>query len=274
MKGKVVLITGASSGIGKALAYEYASHNYNIAISARRENLLKNIAKDLIEKYKVKVYFAKCDVSIEDDTKLFIERAVNKLGKIDVLINNAGISQRSLFRNTDLSVIRKLMEVNYWGTVYTTKYALPYLEKTKGSIIAISSISGYTPLPARTAYASSKYAIHGFLESLRLEYYDKGIHIMVATPSFTKSEIRQNALVEDGSKQGDSPKDEDNLMTAEYVAKKVYKAMQKRKRTVIIPGLKGRLFIKFIQLFPNLSDWFIFTQMKKEKDSPLSKFNL
>jgi len=269
MNKKVALITGASSGIGKALAYTFASQNFNLVLAARRIELLNHIANDLKDKFNVEVIAVKTDVSIEEDAKNFVNIAAEKFDRIDVLINNAGISQRSIFSNTNLDVIKKVMSVNYWGAVFCTKYALPYLDKSKGSVIAISSISGYTPLPARTAYASSKYALHGFMESLRLEYLNKGVHVLVATPSFTASEIRINALTENGNPQGFTPKDESKLMTAEYVAEKVFIAYKRKKRTLILPKIMGFLFIKFIQLFPNWSDRFIYSQMKKEEKTPI-----
>lgn len=270
MNRKVAVITGASSGIGKALAYTFAAKNFDLAICARRDDLLNDIANDIISKHSVDVYVFKADISMKDEAESFVKSSIEKFNRIDVLINNAGISQRSLFEETDLIVFERLIGVNYWGAVYCVKFSLPYILESKGSIIAISSISGYTPLPARTAYASSKYALHGFLESLRIELLKKGVNVLVATPSFTESEIRIKALTHEGDQQGFSPKDENKLMTAEYVAEKVYKAYLKKKRTLVLPSFIGNLFIKFYQLLPKIADKFIYTQMKKEKDTPLN----
>jgi len=269
MNRKVAIITGASSGIGKALAYTFAAQNFDLAICARRYHLLMDIANDIISKHNVVVHAVKTDISLKNEAENFVKTTIEKFNRIDVLINNAGISQRSLFEKTDLKVFEKLIGVNYWGAVYCTKFSLPYILKSKGSIIAISSISGYTPLPARTAYSSSKYALHGFLESLRIELLKKGVNVLVATPSFTESEIRIKALTHDGGQQGYSPKDEAKLMTAEYVAEKVYKAYIMKKRTLVLPSFVGNLFIKFNQIFPKIADKFIYTQMKKEKNTPI-----
>ena len=171
----------------------------------------------------------KTDVSIESDCKNLVEQTIQKFGKIDILINNAGISMRALFEETELSVIKKLMDINFWGTVYCTKFALPYLLKSKGSVVGVSSIAGYKGLPGRTGYSSSKFAMHGFLEVLRIENMKKDLHVLTACPGFTASNIRNTALAADGSQQGESPRDEDKMMSAEEVAEKIIQAIEKKK---------------------------------------------
>lgn len=267
MSGKVCIITGASSGIGKALAYEYASRDYNISISARRENLLLEIATDIESKYKVDVLTVKADVSIEKDCKRIIDQTIERFGQIDTLINNAGISQRALLKDLPLSSLKEVMGVNYWGAVYCTKFALEHLLKTKGSVIAVSSISGFSPLPARTGYCSSKYAIHGFLEALRIENIETGLHVMIAAPEYTSTEIRKHAIVAGGKKQGESPRDENNMLTPEFVAYRIAKGASKRRRTLVI-GKMGTLTVLITRLFPKLSDRLIYNYIKKEANSP------
>lgn len=267
MKGKVSIITGASSGIGKALAFELASKGSNIVITARRINLLENIQKEITEKYDAKVLAIKADVSNSEDCKNIITKTIEHFGKIDILINNAGISQRAMFDKLELDVIRKVMDVNYWGTVNTTKFALPYIKKSKGSIVAISSISGFSPLPARTGYCSSKYAIHGFMESLRIENLKNGVHIMVAAPEYVASEIREHALMNDGKEQGKSPREEKEMLTAEYVAYRIVKGIKKRRRTMVI-GKKGAIAVGVSRFLPKLSDRLVYYYIKKEENSP------
>jgi short-subunit dehydrogenase len=267
MKGKVSIITGASSGIGKALAYELANKGSDIVITARRINLLENIQKEIIDKYNTKVLVIKADISNSEDCKTIIIKTIEHFGKIDILINNAGISQRAMFDVLELDVIKKVMDVNYWGTVNTTKYALPYIKESKGSIVAISSISGFSPLPARTGYCSSKYAIHGFMESLRIENLKNGVHVMVAAPEYVASEIREHALLDDGREQGKSPREEKEMLTAEYVAYRIVKGIRKRRRTMVI-GKKGAIAVGVSRFLPKLSDRLVYYYIKKEENSP------
>ncbi len=267
MKDKVSIITGSSSGIGKALSYELASKGSHIVLVARRENILKEIAKDIEHLYHVKTLIVKADLSLQDDCKKLIENTISTFGKIDILINNAGISQRAMFADLDLNVIHKVMNINYWASVYTTKYALPYLLETKGSVIAVSSISGFTPLPARTGYCSSKYALHGFMESLRIEHLKTGLHVMVVAPEYVASEIREHALMGDGNEQGKSPREEKKMLSAEYVAKRIVKGITKRRRTMVI-GKIGTINVVLYKLLPKITDKLIYNYIKKETNSP------
>lgn len=267
MKDKVVVITGASSGIGKALAFEYASKGAKVVIGARNHDKLIEIAEEI----KLKggdVAFAQTDVSVELDCKNLILTAVERFGKIDILINNAGISMRALFQNTKLEVLKKVMDINFWGTVYCTKYALPYILKEKGTIVGVSSIGGVVGLPARSAYSSSKFAMQGFLKTLRVEYLKKGINVLVAYPGFTSSNIRNAALSGDGSQQGESPRDEQKMMTAEAVAIQIYRAVEKRRNKIVLTT-EGKLIVFLNNFFPNWIDKMVYRELAKEPDSPL-----
>ncbi|MCK5846619.1 MAG: SDR family oxidoreductase [Bacteroidales bacterium] len=267
MENKISIITGASSGIGKALAYELAQRGSNVVLVARRKELIDKISEDINSKYQVKVLAIKADISIEEDCKMFIEKTMNKFGKIDILINNAGISQRAMFADLHLDVIKKVMDVNYWGTVYSTKYALPYILKTKGSIVAVTSISGMQPLPARTGYCASKYAVHGFMDSLRIEHLKTGVHVMIAAPAYVSSEIREHALLSDGSEQGDSPRNEKGMLSAEIVAKRIVKGITKKRRTMLI-GNRGIIAIGLARFTPKFMDRLTYYTIKKEENSP------
>jgi len=266
MNKKVVLITGASSGIGKALAFEFAARNYRIVISARNEKNLNEVKNSLVNK-NCEVISVIADVSIENDCQKIIDTAISTFGQIDILINNAGISMRAIFEELELKVLHKLMDTNFWGTVNCTKFALPWLLKSKGSVTAISSIAGFAPLPGRTGYSSSKYAIHGFLQTLRVENINKGLHVMIAAPGFTASNIRMTALVADGSQQGETPQDEDKLMSADKVAFIIANGIEKRKRTVIMTT-QGKLTVLLYKFFPKFMDKVIYKHMSKEPDSP------
>src|ERR1019366_6162034 len=140
--------------------------------------------------------------TVEEDCKHLINQAITTFGKIDVLVNNAGISMRALFKDVDISVLKAVMDVNFWGTVYCTKYAMPEILKTKGSIVGVSSIAGYKGLPGRTGYSASKFAMNGFLDALRVENLKTGVHILTACPGFTASNIRNTALNKTGTPQG------------------------------------------------------------------------
>lgn len=266
MNGKTVIITGASSGIGKALAFETAKKGAQIVIAARREDRLIEI-KNKLESQGHEVLYVKTDVSSETDCKNLIEKTIEKFGKIDILINNAGISMRASFNDLDLNVLRTVMGVNYWGTVYCTKYAMPWLLKSKGSVVAVSSITGYAGLPGRTGYASSKFAVHGFMESLRMENYKTNLHVMVVAPGFTESEVRMKALTADGSQQGETPKAEDKLMTAEEVAVRIVKAIKKRRNTLVM-SFEGKISVALRKFAPRLLDLLTYNIMKKEPNSP------
>ena len=267
MNNKVCIITGASSGIGKALSYELAKQGNNVVLVARREELIKTISMDISNKYGIISLAIKADVSIESDCKVFISKTIDKFGKIDILINNAGISQRAMFADLQLDVIKRVMDVNYWGTVYASKYALPHILKTKGSIVAVTSISGMSPLPARTGYCSSKYAVHGFMDSLRIEHLKTGIHIMIAAPEYVASEVREHALLSDGKEQGKSPRNEKGMLSAENVARRIVKGIKKKRRTMLI-GTKGKMAVGLARFTPKFMDKLTYYAIKKEDDSP------
>ena len=266
MKNKVCIITGASSGIGKALAFEAASQDAKLVLASRNITELDLIKKQLEEK-GCEVMTIKTDVSSEVDCQNLIEKTVQHFGTIDILINNAGISMRAIFEETNVDVLKRLMDVNFWGTVYCTKFALPHILKTRGSIVGISSVAGYKGLPGRTGYSASKFAMQGFLEVLRIENMHKGLHVLIACPGFTASNIRNAALAKDGSMQGESPRDESKMMTAEETAKKIIKAIGKRKHRIILTS-QGKMTVILNRFFPKFMDKMVYNHMAKEPDSP------
>lgn len=263
---KVVIITGASSGIGKSLVEVYYEHGFNVVMAARNLEKMQEIVSSL-PKEENRCLPVKTDVSKEEDCINLIEQAIKEFGQIDILINNAGISMRALFVNLELQVIKKLMAVNFWGAVFCTKHALPHLLKSKGSVVAVSSIAGYVGLPARTGYSSSKAALQGFFNTLRTENLKTGLHVMVAAPGFTTSNIRKTALMADGSQQGETPRNENNMMSSEEVARKIYRAVRKRKRSLILTAT-GKFLVLYNKIFPKLMDRVVYNQLAKEPDSP------
>ena len=266
LKGKVVVITGASSGIGEAMARLYSKMGAKVVLGARNEEKLSLLAQ-IINNEGGEAVFCTTDVTKEGDCKQLIDKAVEAFGGIDVLICNAGISMRAIFDDVDLSVLHRLMDVNFWGTVYCAKYALPYLQASKGSLVGISSVAGLHGLPGRTGYSASKYAMTGLLETIRVENIKKGLHVMVACPGFTASNVRFSALVADGSQQGSTPREEGKMMTAEEVARIVAKGIAKRKRHCLMES-EGRA-THFVKKFaPALLDRIFYWVMSKEPDSP------
>jgi short-subunit dehydrogenase len=268
LNDKVVVITGASSGIGKALAIEFARRGANLVVAARQYVALCQLTEQLIKEFNIKAVAVQCDVSIEEDCALLIKQSVLTFGKIDTLINNAGISMRALFKDVDLKVLKTLMDVNFWGTVYCTKYALPHLLKTKGSVVGVSSVAGYKGLPGRSGYSASKFAMNGFLDVLRVENLKTGIHVMTACPGFTASNIRNTALARDGSQQGESTLEEDKMMTAEEVAKNIADGVEKRSRVLIMTS-QGKLAVLLSKFIPATLDKLVYKTFAKEKDSLL-----
>jgi len=268
MSGKVVIITGASSGIGRALAMEYAKRGALLSLAARRIDKLNEL-QAILESSEVLV--TKTDVTSESACKELIDRTIQRFGRIDVLINNAGLSMRALFDDIDLNSFKQVMDVNFYGTVYCTKYALPYLISSKGSLVGIISVAGHVGLPARSAYSASKFAVRGLLDTIRLENLYTGLHVLVAAPGFTTSEIRKSALTANGLPQGETPRKEENMMSAGECALLVVNAIEKRERSLVLTFKEGKLSVFLGKFFPKLLDRLTFSLMAKEHDSPLGK---
>ena len=267
LKDKVIVITGASSGIGEAMARTYAAQGAKVVLGARSVEKLQRLA-DEIRTAGGQAAFCGVDVVSEEECRKLIDTAVEAFGRIDVLICNAGISMRAIFDDVDLSVLHRLMDVNFWGTVNCCKYALPYLQASRGSVVGISSVAGLHGLPGRTGYSASKYAMTGFLETLRIENLKKGLHVMIACPGFTASNVRFSALTADGSQQGETPRDEAKMMTAEEVARIVARGILRRKRLCLME-IEGRA-THFVKKFaPAFLDRMFYLVMSREPDSPL-----
>ena len=264
-KDKVIIVTGASSGIGLAACRLFGRLGAKVVMAARSFDKLCSLAPSVAPEDHVLA--VRCDVSDEQDCKDLVKSAVDRFGRIDILVNNAGLSMRAMFKDLDLSVIHKLMDVNFWGTVNCTKYALPYLLESKGQVVGVISIAGYSALPARTGYSSSKYAIRGFLDTLRIEHIKDGLGVLVFAPGYTSSNVRNAALTADGSPQGETPLDEDKLMSAEDCALHLARGLEKRKSEVILTGL-GRATVWAHRLFPRLTDKLTYKYIARETDSP------
>jgi len=245
---KVVVITGGSDGIGKALIESLIPLGAKVATCGRSHD---KIYKLQMEYSHVLLHAVACDISNELECRRFIESTIETFGGIDILINNAGISMRALFLDTE--VTRKVMEINFLGAVYCTKYALPSILKNNGTIVGVSSTAGYRGLPGRSAYSASKFALQGWLESLRTELLHSGVHVMWVCPGFTASNIRMAALDSHGETRGESVLNEGSLMSAEVCSRHILRAIEKRRRTLVLTFL-GKVTVLINKVAPSLAD--------------------
>jgi short-subunit dehydrogenase len=247
---KVVVITGGSDGIGKALIEKLIPLGAKVATCGRNHDKLYRLQ---MQYSNVMLHAVACDVSNEQECRRFIESTIETFGGIDILINNAGISMRSLFNDTQMDTMRKVMEINFFGALYCTRYALDSILERKGMVVGVSSIAGYRGLPGRSGYSASKFALQGWLESLRTELLHSGTQVMWVCPGFTASNIRNAALTAKGSAQGESPLEESKLMTAEECASRIVRGIERRQRTVILT-FGGRAEIFLSKFLPGLAD--------------------
>ncbi|MEO8823397.1 MAG: SDR family oxidoreductase [Ginsengibacter sp.] len=249
-ENKIIVITGGTDGIGKALVKEFLNKGTKVATCSRTPEKLDTLKTEFAGK---PLFTMVADVSKEEDCKNFIKKTIDEFKGIDVLINNAGISMRALFKDTDLSTLKKVMDINFWGTVYCTKFALDSIIERKGSIVGIASIAGHRGLPGRSGYSASKAAVIRWMETIRTELLDTGVNVMWVSPGFTASNTRYAALGENGEPVKESKLDEGKIMTAEECAGHIVKAIEKRKRTLVLT-FTGKEAIFMNKFFPDLAD--------------------
>lgn len=261
------MITGASSGIGRATAIRLAEEGAKVVLGARSGERLQTLVSEIRENGGEAVA-QPTDVTDPKQCRALVERAVAEYGGLDILINNAGISMRALADEVNTDTLRRVMEVNFWGTVYCTQAALPKLREARGVLLAVSSVAGFHGLPGRSGYSASKFAIHGFMESVRIENLDVGLQVTIVAPGFTASEIRSHALLGDGKEQGGTPRDETKLMPAERVAKHITRAIRKGKRNKII-SYEAQIIALMQRILPLWIDRKIYKSMADEPGSPL-----
>ncbi len=251
--GKTVLITGASEGIGRALALELAAEGANLVLAARNAARLEEAATACAARGAAVECFV-MDVARAEDCRACVARAVARFGGLDVLVNNAGVTMWARFDAvTDFSVYERLLKVNYLGAVHMTAAALPHLKATQGLLVAVASIAGLTGVPERTGYAASKHAMVGFFESLRIELAGSGVDVTIVAPDFVVSEIHRRATGPDGRPLGQTPMQERRIMTAAQCAHLIAGAMRRRQR-LLITSARGRLGRWARLLVPRLVD--------------------
>ena len=249
-KDKVVVVTGGTDGIGKALVDALLNMGAKVATCGRNHDKLYHLQSEYPSAY---LHTMVADVSSENDCRRFMETTIRAFGGIDILINNAGVSMRALLKEAKTEVIQKVMDINFYGTVWCTKYALDSIIARKGTIVGVSSIAGYRGLPGRSGYSASKFAVQGWLEAIKTELMADGVHVMWVCPGFTTSNIRNAALSKDGTSHGETPMDESKMMSAEACAAHILKAIRKKKRTLVLT-FTGKRTVFMQKFFPKLAD--------------------
>ncbi|MEO6304134.1 MAG: SDR family oxidoreductase [Bacteroidia bacterium] len=250
-KDKVIWITGASSGIGEALALQLAKAGARLILSARREDELKRVAA-FTKLPELDLMILPFDLADTKNASGLVAQIMNKFGRIDILVNNGGYSQRSAAIETPVEIDRQLMEVNYFSYVALTKAVLPYMKRQKnGRIIAISSIAGKFGFYLRTSYSAAKHAIHGFFESLRLETEDFGIKTLIVCPGKIKTNVSFNAVTATGVSHNKMDESHEEAMTAEECARQIIAGILNNKEEIYIGG-KEILMVKIKRFFPKL----------------------
>lgn len=252
LSGKVLWITGASSGIGEALAYALARKNAKLILSARRKEELARVKGNCPAAAQADIRMLPLDLEKSDTLRLSVDAAVQLFGHIDILINNGGISQRSMVAETSLSVDRKLMEVNYFGTVALTKHLLPHFIRRKaGHFITVSSVTGKFGTPYRSGYAASKHALHGFFDALRAEHHKDNIRVTMVCPGFIRTPITLSALTADGSPLNKMDEAQYKGKPVDWCARKIVSAIEKNREEIYIGG-REVMAVYLKRFFPRL----------------------
>jgi dehydrogenase/reductase SDR family protein 7B len=254
-QNKVVWITGASSGIGEALAYEFSKLNARLIISSRRKDELERVKERCLKLGSRAVEILPLDLANANVLALTTEAAINAFGQIDILINNGGVSQRGLAKDTSLEVDRKIFEINYFGTIALTKAVVPqFIKQGHGHFVTVTSVTGKLGTPYRSSYAASKHALHGFFDSLRAELWKDNPNILVTlvTPGWTNTNLSLTALMGDGSAQGKKDETHEHGLTPEFVANKIVQAIKNKKRELLVAGMKESMAVYVNRFFPNL----------------------
>lgn len=252
MKGKVVWITGASSGIGEALAYAFARSGAKLVLSARRASELIRV-KENCKMNVDDVLVLPLDIEHTETFAPALQTVLNRFGTIDVLVNNAGISQRSLVKETPLAVDKRLMDINYLGTVALTKTVLPtMLGKQQGQVVVVTSAVGKFGSPWRSGYSASKHALHGFFDAMRAELYDDNIKVLLVCPGFVRTNVSINALNEKGEPLKQMDEATAKGLSPDDVANQILRAIENGKEEVVIGGLKEKFGVWMKRHFPSI----------------------
>lgn len=263
-KGKVVVVTGGASGIGAAICERFGREGASIGILDRDKRKLVDIEKSF-KVQGIEVLALYCDITNEKSCGKSIGAIIKRFGGIDVLVNNAGVTQRSAFRRTSIEVYRRVMDINFFGALHCTKAALESLIERRGTIVVTSSVAGVAPLLGRTAYSASKHALHGLFESLRTEIKELGVHVMMLCPGFTSTDLQKSALDADGSVTTHPQSLVGKSATPESVANSVYEGVLKKKRILVLTAV-GKLSYFIMKLFPAFYERQMARSLRSELD--------
>lgn len=251
LKNKVIWITGASSGIGEATTFELAKMGCILIISSRNEKQLEAVKNNCVNPENIRIL--PLDLEQYESLESIAEQAIELFGHIDILINNGGISQRALAKDTLLKVDKKMMDINYFGTVALSKALLPhFINRKSGHFVVVTSVVGKVATPVRSSYSASKHALHGFFDSLRAEVYNDNIDVTLIMPGYVRTRLSFNALVGNGDLQNKMDVATDNGILPDVFAKKMIRAIQKKKREVVIGGLKETASVYLKRISPAL----------------------
>ncbi len=251
--GKSVLITGAGRGIGRALALEWAGRGARLFLGARTASEIEQVAQACGERGSVDALSHPLDLSCEESISEWVARATEALGSIDCLVNNAGVTMRSLFADLEPAAARELFEVNFFGTLAVTRAALEPLRRARGQVVVISSLTGLAGVPTRSVYSASKFALHGLFGALRIEESVSGLSVLLVCPGFVETGIRQDAMGKGGGGTGLSGGTVGPVMTAEDLAVRTVRAAEQDRR-LLVPGRDGRLLHRLARFAPRLLD--------------------
>jgi dehydrogenase/reductase SDR family protein 7B len=247
LHGKVVLITGGSSGIGKATALRLASHGAKICVAARNQEALDEVARSALG-LGAEALAVAMDVTVADQCQSAVEAVVDRFGRLDILICSAGLSMRGYFEGSNLEALERIMRVNFFGTLYATHFALPHVKKVQGSLVAISSMTGKRGIPSYGIYGASKFAIQGLYESLHLELARDGVHVGVVSPAFVDTPLREHVLGPDGKPWPEQPAPPFRIWPVEKCVDHIMRLLVKRRREAMLPWFCGPLLV-FDQIF-------------------------
>ncbi len=268
---KVVLITGGCAGIGRALAMRLAQAGARLVIFDLDQQALDSLVQHLADHHNAEALGVLCDVADAAAVEQAMALTVERFGGIDVLVNNAGITHRSSFADTELAVFQRIMAVNYFGALHCTKAALPSLVARGGQIIVLSSLSGFSPLLYRSAYNASKHALHGLFETLRYELTGSGVNVMLVCPGFTATDLRKNALVGDGSVAAQPPLAMGKVASAQDVAEAIYRGALKRQRLLVLSNVDWRARV-LARFFPQLFERVLLPRLSGLKPPRTGRF--
>jgi NAD(P)-dependent dehydrogenase (short-subunit alcohol dehydrogenase family) len=261
---KVALITGGSSGIGRATALRLASHGVRVVVAARNQTALEHVVAE-IKNHGGQALAVTTDVTQPEDCRRAVETTVQEFGRLNILLCSAGLSMRTYFENSDLAAMEKVVRVNFLGTLYATYFALPHVKKSKGSLVAMSSLTGLRGIPSYSLYGATKFAVQGLYESLRLELGRDGVHVGVVSPGFVDTPLRDRVLGPDGKVWPDPPSPPFRVWPVEKCVDRIIHLIVKRRSRALLPAFAGPLFTLDHMFGHWIGDWILAAKFPPEK---------